>query len=243
MASPSPQPPPPAHAPVNYVYLPPGQAAPPGATVYVVQAPAGAPVPNYAPPPTFAPAVYAPPPQGYTVAVQPTPNVVYAPAVQGGKSYAGMARAAMTLYIIAYAAGIYPCAIISLAMSLHLVRVKVIPEKWRPHVIAFSVLELIGCAVMAGLSWLVFCYEEPYQYEDCYGNCEEYTEYIYECEWDGWIAIIIWYALALPFGIPRIVYTYKSRNNLAPSSGSGYALTSPQPAVYAPSPQVIYTTA
>jgi len=187
---------PPGQPQPTYYYLPPGQAPPAGGPVYYAtqQAPQ---------------TVYRP------YEANPQNNVVY---VQGGSpqvrgSHSGLAVAAMVLFIIAFSAGIWPCHLISIAMSLHMVNVKVIPERHRPAVIAFSVLELIAWIFLPAFVWYFTCQIEyvPYYFDD------RYYEDSYEvCNWIGWPALVVWYVFGLAFGIPRVVYTFMARRNFAP---------------------------
>jgi len=190
----------PAPAPVNYVYLAPGQAPPPGAQVVFM-----------AQPPTVMQS-YQPAPAA--------PNVVYMnhPVRANKGSHYGLCIAAMVLFIVTYSAGIYPCGIISIAMSLHLVNVKVIPDKRRAAVIAFSVLELVGWVFVPAFSWYTTCEEVESDEEYWDGTAYRYrTVWVEVCFWSGWIAIVVWWVFGIAFGIPRVIYTFRARNNVAPN--------------------------
>jgi len=197
---PQPQLQPQGQAQPTYVYLAPGQAPPPGAPVYYVSQPPQA---LYRP--------YEPNPQANVVYVNPGgyPSQINQPK----GSHSGLAIASMVLFIVAFSAGVWPCHLISIAMSLHLVNVKVIPERHRAAVIAFSVLEIFSWVCVPAVIWI--CTYTPET--ECYGfdNTDCFT-YDY-CNWWGWIGIVVWYVFGLSFGIPRVVYTFKARRNIAPN--------------------------
>jgi len=201
-----------APPPVNYVYLSPGQAPPPGAQVVYMAQP---------------PAVMQP--------YQPTPvapNVVYLNNnnVKPRGSHYSICVAAMTLFIVTYAAGVYPCGIISIAFSLHAANVRAIIDKHRGAVIACSILELLSWCFMGAFSWYFTCYY-TYQSVPIYNYYGEITGYENEdalyCQWWGWIAIIVWYVFGMAFGIPRVVFTMKSRYNVAPGCSPSTMIAQP----------------
>jgi len=139
------------------------------------------------------------------------------PAAKSHGSHEGLATAAMVLFIVAFGAGVWPCHIISIAMSLHLVNVRVIPETRRAAVIAFSVLELVAWVFLPAFVWYFTetCVTENFGF----GDYLDYETYCYEMWW-GWIAIIVWYVFGLSFGIPRVVFTFQARKNRAPGQQS-----------------------
>jgi len=95
----------------------------------------------------------------------------------------------------------------SVIISLHMVRKGFINSK-RKHVIAFSVLELLGCALVFGFGWFYqnVCTTTYRTYPNYYGSVARTT---CEVEWFGWIALIVWGGIAIVFGIPRIIFTMR----------------------------------
>jgi len=175
----------------NYAYLQPGQQPPQGQVVYVVQ---GGPSPIAQP---------------YQVPLQPPPGVVYVQRPYPSSPYNGMALTSFICFMLTVAMGFWPLQIISIAISLHMVHMGVIPCSQKGTVIALSIFEILGWAFLPSFVWFYTC-TPAYNY-GAYYSC-------WNVQWWGWISIVVWYATALAFGIARVVLTYKARRNQATPS-------------------------
>eukprot|EP01113_Clastostelium_recurvatum_P029909 TRINITY_DN361_c0_g2_i1.p1 TRINITY_DN361_c0_g2~~TRINITY_DN361_c0_g2_i1.p1 ORF type:complete len:305 (-),score=77.89 TRINITY_DN361_c0_g2_i1:113-895(-) len=167
------------------------------------------------------------------VGMQPT--IVYVNGSPKGP-YLRHAVAVLVLYILGVTAGFWFCDIFSLALSLHMARKKVIDKKHRPAVIALSILELIGWVFVGAFSWYYTewtiyrapssisyssyysSYRDPATGTYCYRQYSDDYPYgatnYYKCSmYYGWISFIIYFVFAIAFGIPRVVFTWKARNN------------------------------
>eukprot|EP01113_Clastostelium_recurvatum_P029907 TRINITY_DN361_c0_g1_i2.p2 TRINITY_DN361_c0_g1~~TRINITY_DN361_c0_g1_i2.p2 ORF type:complete len:296 (+),score=68.61 TRINITY_DN361_c0_g1_i2:1005-1892(+) len=163
------------------------------------------------------------------VGMQPT--IVYVNGTPKGP-YFRSAVAVLVLYILGVTAGFWICDIFSLALSLHMARKKVIDKKHRPAVIALSILELIGWVFVGAFSWFFTewtiysptsnpyssYYRDPATGTYCYRQYSDVYPYgatnYYRCTvYYGWISFIVYFVFAIAFGIPRVVFTWKAKNN------------------------------
>jgi len=156
---------------------------------------------------TLPPGQYAP--QPYQHASQPYPHDYqqYAPPpfwdasaypapLQGGE---GEGRQTLATVVLAtYIVGMFTFLphIVSIITSLYMVRRGFIARTG--VVITCSILELLGWVFCASFSWF---FVEDYCYPG--GRCA-YT-------WWGWIAIVVWFAVAISSGVPRVIFCYKPR--------------------------------
>jgi len=108
--------------------------------------------------------------------------------------------------------------IVSPIVSLHMVR-KGYMVKHRGMITAFSIIEIISYVFVLSFSWFFTEHQEcNYYYYYYYPTryCYTYVDY-----W-GWISIVVWFAVAMAFGIPRLTFTAKY-NITKPNANQGYA--------------------
>eukprot|EP01113_Clastostelium_recurvatum_P032794 TRINITY_DN425_c0_g1_i3.p1 TRINITY_DN425_c0_g1~~TRINITY_DN425_c0_g1_i3.p1 ORF type:complete len:227 (-),score=47.59 TRINITY_DN425_c0_g1_i3:125-805(-) len=125
--------------------------------------------------------------------------------------YFNAATTAFVLYLVGMLC-FPPLLIVSIAISLHLVRKGIICADRRGAVIAFSILELISWMFVGSFSWFFTSHKITYCAAYSGYNCL-YYQTRYTTMWWGWISLVVMYAFALFFGIPRTVFTYKARYN------------------------------
>jgi hypothetical protein len=176
-----------------------------------------------------------PPPGSFVVytAPQPTIQPIYIAAQAPQRPYYRHAVASLVLFVLGLTAGFGICLVPSVAISLHMVVMKVIPAQNRAKVIAFSVFELIASVFLFGFSWFFTSYTtsqpitnaddyyDDYDYSIPFGVCYNYgydpvgSRTYYCSQYYGWIAIVVFFVVGLAFGTPRTIYTFQARNNLA----------------------------
>eukprot|EP01112_Ceratiomyxa_fruticulosa_P002675 TRINITY_DN1282_c1_g1_i1.p1 TRINITY_DN1282_c1_g1~~TRINITY_DN1282_c1_g1_i1.p1 ORF type:complete len:290 (+),score=52.82 TRINITY_DN1282_c1_g1_i1:546-1415(+) len=153
-------------------------------------------------------------PQGTPIVYVQAPGAIYAgpPVVynrQAKGPYQGLAIAAYILFIIS-ACFFYILDLPSMIMTFVLIHKRIIHSKHRKAALACTIIELIGWVFMPCIIWYTDTYCYTYSYDGYYYS---YTDYICVARWWGWIGLVVWYVTLLAFGIPRIVFTYTSRNN------------------------------
>jgi len=131
------------------------------------------------------------PPQAYVQYPSPMPPAyVYSKPSSGGD---GLYVGALVTFIV----GLFTFVphLVSLILTFVMVNKGYLHGGRKAAVMVMAVLELIVWLFCASFSW--------YFTNDC--DDDYYDNYCYSMYW-GWIAIVIWWVVALSCGIPRVVF-------------------------------------
>eukprot|EP01113_Clastostelium_recurvatum_P048824 TRINITY_DN8967_c0_g2_i1.p1 TRINITY_DN8967_c0_g2~~TRINITY_DN8967_c0_g2_i1.p1 ORF type:complete len:261 (+),score=44.48 TRINITY_DN8967_c0_g2_i1:118-783(+) len=165
--------------------------------------PPGYPQPGYPQQQQYYGAIGMPQPQAYAVYTDNYSRGHY-------HTHAIMCMAFHVIGLLAFA----PFFIVSLALSLHLVRKGVIRHHQRASVIALSILELISWALIPATGWISVGTQTQYCIMWGQWSCAEYGYYT-TYTWWGWISLLVMWFFALVFGLPRASITFQCRDNPA----------------------------